>query len=516
WRPQVTVLEEHEVMVAPIAEPEAFDGFMDTVADLRGTDPETRRYQETSIFYWAPEFLETEVLDESPPDDFPLEEEPFNGLPESPLHTIPKALPETEPEVMSIPEEPIPDVPGLAIAVFPDFLIAAEHPAAIRSWIDLRPENQAESLAAQERFQRTLNHPEYDAALGIFYGSMSEILKYSLVDFSLPKLPVDLPLPENVSPAEIAELAALQLDSSIEVLLYPQPEGIRLQGRGYYDETLLQLASAFIEPAPQQVLENVPDTSYLMLSGQNLAGAWQQVAALLETREETAGSLDQIRSFFSLITGLDLDEDLFGWMDQGFAVFLFPTRQTPLEAFVPDIHIGLGLALQTSDRKTAENTFAQLDEILGIGFAVVEPQILNDQPATSWGIDFDADGQPTSFLGHGWADEDVFVMTTSIGSLTEILNLSTRQRLPGSPIFRRATRGFPETNQGYFYSNISAILSFVFNGLPFPGPIMDAEADAEFPEFRKVIGTVQAFSGTLSFTEEHMQMDALIMLSPAR
>ena len=504
--PRVTVLAEHEVLIAPIAQPDEFDGFLETVTELRGTEPETQRYQDVSILHWEPQFLEEPTEGEPLFEDGPIEED---GL-WPPTQTDPKkALPEDTPEV-TIPEEPEPDVPGLAIAVLPDVLIAAEHPAAIRSWIDLRPNNEADSLAAQDRFQRTLARTEYDAAIGIFYGSVSEMLKYALADFSLPDLPIDVPLPENISPPEIAELASFQLDSTIEGLIYPQPEGIRIQGRGYYDDTLLQMITPFVEPAPTQVLEAVPDASYLMLSGQNLAAVWQQITTALETQEETATALDQARAFFQIATGLDLDQDLFGWMDRGFAVFLFPTRQTPLGVFSPDLQIGLGVALQTSDRETAEYTFSQLDERLGAGFITVETQLLNDQTASSWAIDFDVDGQPDSFLGHGWSSEDTFVVTTSIGSLSEILNLSTRQKLTGSPIFRRATQGFPEANQGYLYSNVSAVLSLLFNVAP-PTP-----AETEFAEFRKVLGTVQTLSGTLSFTEDYLQMDGLIMLSPAQ
>ena len=528
-RRQATVLEEHQMLIAPIAQPDAFTSFIDTVREERETTPETKQYQGVSILYWEPQFLEEEGLEEDPGfdsesnDDWLLEEEGLEEDPDFdsesnddlgmdlPASSYLKALPDSEPEVVTPPVEPEPDVPGLAIAVVSDMLIAAEHPAAIYSWIDLQPQDEANSLAAQERFQRTLTHPNYESALGIFYGSMSEMVKYSLTDLPIPDFPFELPaLPGNVSPQELAQLASIQLDSSVEVLLYPEPVGMRIQGRAYYDNTVLGMVTPFVEPAPAEVLDHIPAASYALLSGQNLADAWQQTVTTLAATEETADYLKQARAFFLVATGLDLDEEFFGWMDQGFSVFLFPTRQSPLTLFMPQLEIGLGLAVQTSDREAAEYAMAQLNERLGTGFATVQPHTLAGQTVSSWSTDFDFDGQLDSFLGYGWASEDVLVVTTSLGSLSEILNLSTRNTLPNSPIFRRATQLFPAMNQGYAYANISAIRSLVFSLFP------TDPKDSDFADIRQLMGTLQAISGTLSATEDHLQLDGLLMMSPSQ
>jgi hypothetical protein len=262
--PEATKIEEHEVLIAPIAQPAAFTGFVDKVTELRGTAPAQQRYREVPILYWEPEFLDEAV--ESPPalPVDPTLESSEEVLPIPPpleipelgpppqvsdnstqeLQSVPpaiatawkslKALPEEDPELIPLPPAPLPDVPGLAIAVLPEFLVVAAHPAAVRAWLDLRPRTPTESsLATAPRFLGTLSHPAYDEALGAFYGNVGEILKYSLTDTALPDLPVPLPFPDTLSPAEIAEIAALELDSTVEVLLYPTSQGIRLQGRSY-------------------------------------------------------------------------------------------------------------------------------------------------------------------------------------------------------------------------------------------------------------------------------------------
>ncbi|MGF1522123.1 MAG: DUF3352 domain-containing protein [Leptolyngbyaceae cyanobacterium] len=501
--PPTTALEDYSVMLAPIAQPEAFDGFLDLVQDLQGRTPTTQTYQDVSILYWQPQPLEELLEDEAAP----FEEEPDTSADETdePINVPVKALPEDELNEVPVPESSTPTEPGLAIAVLPDFVIAAENPAAIRSWMDLRPETVADSLAAQEGFQRTLSHPEFDGALAAGYGNLPEMVKYGLSDLDLPTLP-GLPLDDTLSRQELAELTALELEgSSVEVVIYPEPHGIRAQGRGYYAETILQTLEPFLQGASPEVLATVPDASYLVLSGQNLAATWEQAATLLESQTETAAALEQARFLFQIFTGLDLDTEFLGWMDQGFTAFLFPTRQTPAKLFSPELQIGLGVALQTSDRDAAEYAFAQLDEALGSTFVAVETHLMDEQMASGWTVDVDLDGQPESVLGHAWTDEDTLVVTTSIGSLREILNLATRRQLPNSPIFRRATQDFPDPNQGYLYSNLGAV-QWLFNSF---FPPLDPTGESE------VFDTIQALSGTVSFTEEYLQLDGILMLSPA-
>lgn len=505
--PRITVFEEHEVLIAPIEDPEAFSGFIDAVAEARGEDPQLQIYQAVDILYWEPEFLEEDS--ELPP----WQQEPAAPSPSeesvAPDANQSKAVPEDEEINLSLPEAPIPVVQGLAIAVFPDFLVAAPNPTAIQNWVDVRPDSVEASLAGNDRFLRTLAHPNYDESLLALYGSVAEMLKYSLADFSFPNLPFEFPLPDTVPPQEIVQLAALQFDSSIEVLIYPQTRGIRMQGRGYFDNSLLALLPSAMQPAPKDVLNHVPGDSFAVLSGQNLSAAWQELKAFLESTEETQGFLDQARGLVSLATGLDLDEDVFGWMDRGFSVFLFPTEETPLTTFFPGLDIGLGLALQTSDRATAEATFETLDERLGAGLITVQPTTFNGRPVTGWSSFLDFDDQPDSFLGRGWAAEDTVVVTTSLGSIREVLSLEPAQALPNAFRFAESTRDFPAETQGYLYANTAPMRSLIARLVP-----LQSE-DPAYPDFLTLMASMQALSGTLSYSDEYIQVDGLLMLAPA-
>ena len=272
----------------------------------------------------------------------------------------------------------------------------------------------------------------------------------------------------------------------------------------------MQTLLAVAEPAPPQVLEHIPGNSYGLLSSQDLAAAWQEAVTILEANAETSAALEQTRNFFSLATELDLDQDVFSWMDQGFSIFLFPTEDTPLSTFLPELDIGLGIALQTSDRAAAEATLAQLDQTWNedIGLTV-ETQAAPLGSVSNWQTDIDGDGQLDSFLGHGWASDDTLILTTSLGSLSSILSLEPAQALPNALRFLGSTADFPAENQGYVFVNLAPIRAQVARFFPW------MSTDPESQEFSRLLGSLKALSGTLAFEEDYLQIDGMVMLAPA-
>ncbi|MEM6837815.1 MAG: DUF3352 domain-containing protein [Cyanobacteria bacterium P01_C01_bin.120] len=517
--PAESVIQEQEILIAPIADPAAFAAVYDAdmvglLSTIKEAAPNVEQYQDIEIVYWEPLFLEAPSEATAPPEvtaPEPTESAPApllnNFAPQTTTAAVETAT-ETDQSVDSELPIAIPDKPGLAIALFPDFMVVAESPVAIRTWADLRPA-PTDSLANTSNFQRTLAHPSYDQALGALYGNVSELLKYYLTDLSLPELPFDIPWPTDIPPQELAQLTSLQIDSNIEALIYPQPQGLRLHGRGYYNDLLLSALVDAPSPVSSELLAYAPKDSYFMINSQNIAAAWQDVVTTLEATEETQAFLDMARGFTMGFAGLDLDEDIFGWMDRGFSLFLYPTNDTPLTAIFPRLRIGLGIALQTSDRPTAEATFDSLDVLMDSFLVAVEPSTVEGQPATSWGEPL-GNGTPLeSFLGRTWISDDTLLLTTSIEALSGLAQMEPAQAMSNSFRFVESTRDFPTANQGYLFANTAPMRS-LFNSIfpPIPG-------DPEALQFSTAIASVQAFSGTVSFAEEYAQVDGFILLSPA-
>jgi hypothetical protein len=528
-RPQAVQFEAYLVMVAPVANPTEVSTLLSAVAALRTDTPTTERFGDVEIQYWQPQYLDDDG-DTDETDDV-SERDDLNPL-RSPLAPWTaalggiKALPESKPkpadnEGLNFPieDEPIPDVPGMAIAVLPDYVVTAASPEAIRRWLAERPPAAATTLADDPRYQRTVGDARYDRALGALHANLSEIVKYSLADSGFETFlpPLELPpLLDDLTPVDIAQLASTQLDSVVDAYVYPQTEGLRLAARIHYDNsTVLRQSAPETDPEAVAVLNQVPAASYLMVSGQNIADRWQELVAgldLLAESETAPGPVNvffQAQAFIETFTGLDLDEEVFRWMDGGFTLFLFPTPYSPLTAILPELEVGVGFAVQTRDRPAAEAMFAQLDQRLGAGLLEVESLTLNDQPASIWR--WPTGESIPALLGHGWANDNTVVVTLGGDALAPVLSLSERQTLPGSSIFRRATESLPSPNQGYVYSNISAasslISSLARSFLPADVPVGDGAGT--------VLGSMQTLSATLAFEPEMMRVDALLMLIPA-
>jgi hypothetical protein len=522
--------EDSEVMIAPIADPAAFatvfeDDLPGAIADLKQRDPEVQNVEGVDIYYWPPLYAESEPPLPAPlPEDAPADEPPtpqsqakrnLSALSGSVADTdaaklFLKAMPaETDSDELEEFWESLPLEPGLAISQFPEFLIAARSPAAIQTWLALRPDDVTQSLAQNEQFLRTLNHPQSDIALGILHGDLAELVNYSAVDLAFPDLPFNLPLPQDLWPTDLSELAAQQLTGNVEAVVYPQARGLRVQARGYYNDALLSAVAATKQPAPTDVLSHIPADSYGMISGQNVAEFWQEMTAALAASEETRAFLEKASGFVTALTGLDLDQDVFGWMDGGGTVFLYPTRKTPLTNITPELTVGLGVALQTSDRPTAEATFATLDDLMADLDITVETTTVSGQTATSWSDRRLASNQSVSFLGRTWVEDDTLLLTTSIEALSDLAQLEPAQTLPNAFRFSQSTRDFPTANQGYLFVNAAPIRALVSSLFP---PHPDA---AESFDFRRLMATVQALSGTVSFQDDYAQVDGLLMLAPA-
>ena len=79
----LTALTTHEVLIAPISQSDEFNGFIETVSELRGTAPEVETYQTIDILYWQPQDLALDddfftPLPDEAPTDFSTAPPPFD------------------------------------------------------------------------------------------------------------------------------------------------------------------------------------------------------------------------------------------------------------------------------------------------------------------------------------------------------------------------------------------------------------------------------------------------------
>lgn len=512
--------------------------------------------------------FDLDLSDEAMPPIEGLEEsEPSEAEPSEPDDTLPEAfpaVPEPESDDFPLDESILPTIPGLAIAVLPDFIALAASPDPIQQWLDnpvthafgveaaiappapanqiLDPSTSApqppsspdpllsfspapistETLAENSDFQRILTDSKFERSLIVGYGNLDQLSRFSGFGIEAPSLPpgAPFPLPPVPAPSELPidseasffqalELAATAIDT-VENFVTLEPEGIQFQSRVHF--RLPQLSYALLDDV-DQIYDQIPAPTYFLVSGQDLSKLWLTVSSLLEANPATAEYLNMARLGTQLATGLDLDEDIFRWLDGEYSLFLFPSRYSLLDDFLPNLDLGLGVMIQTRDRNSAETALAALSDLAASALQLeVTPSQINDQPITSLRIPFDgtvpASLDPSVF-SYGWVNDNTLVMTLGESQMS-LLNPAPLDPISTAYPFSAVNQRLPHPNYGYVFLNTGATLSLVYQLLP------PEWKTAEFQAVQRFLGSIHSISGTTSSSEDYLQADFLFGLSPAR
>ncbi|MBD2108964.1 DUF3352 domain-containing protein [Nodosilinea sp. FACHB-13] len=549
---ETTTIADASIMVAPVANAEAFAAFRDTFFELQGEAPEITSALGTEIYFWpTPDFddwsepvipetfapTETdpcdwesddwesepdlEVLDGPSPDMGETEVVPLKSYPAPTqilrfneavgLPLTVKSFHEEEEFEVEVPV-PLPEFgpSGLAVAFLPDALITAENPAALEQYLRLRQSEAQNSLGDSREFQRTLANRQRTQALFAVYGNALELLNYDLSATTLPAAELPLPFPTpptSLDDETLQTLRSLNFGGTLEALVYPMATGMQFRGRYYYDAVPFTFGLTPTVANADSPLELLPASTFVVMSGRNIAGFWRTVASILDQASDfTRDGLATVRAGFTLFTGLDLDDDVFGWMDGEYAIAAFPAEGGPLQ------YVGLGLLLQTSARPTADRTLAAVDDLLPNVGLTVNPRTVNQRLATSWELfsSLSGDYVPDLSVGsHGWVTDDTLAITSGAVPMASVLAPSPHDPLADFFLFDEATATFPTPNDGYFYLNVGATLALAYEVFGF-------HDDPSFNVAKPYLGSLRSLSATTALTANHMELQGQLGLAPRR
>ncbi|HEY9860054.1 MAG TPA: DUF3352 domain-containing protein, partial [Candidatus Obscuribacterales bacterium] len=558
---------DHTILLAPIKDASQLNTFLDKLKVSRGQIPIERQYKGITVWEWAAEKPapcddaadpssctpepETELAPEAPPENSPeTPSEPETVQPSKPSSRTPSkthlAVSKFK-AIRSTPTLPLPSVPGgalpipsipssrpgLAITVLPGYLVTATTSAPIEQLIDARS-SKSPGLAENPQFQRTMQHPQFQRSLLVGYGNIAEIARFPQPQFPIPTPPTEepaspqpqtslpdklkaAPKPSNPAPMVGVPMEGLNIGlerlaqdySTVDGYVWLQPEGIRTQISSYY-KTPQPTKADVLTPNADQILTRMPGASFLVSSSRNLKQQWQSVVDVTQTEPTLEPALKVIRDSIRSLSGLDLERDWLPWMDGEYAAFLFPSNQGPFSRLYPNLDLGLGLVMQTSDRPAAEAALKKFDQFVKAqsgGFLNIATRTIEGQPVTSW--EFEEAGDRQSFFAHSWVDQDTLVVTTGLGPM-KALNPKPYLPLDQNRTFKTATDSFARPNQGYFYTNMGASLSFIY------GLFQPYSNAPEMREVKRWLGTVYSISASNSATPEKQQFDSLLVLAPTR
>jgi hypothetical protein len=186
-------------------------------------------------------------------------------------------------------------------------------------------------------------------------------------------------------------------------------------------------ANSGLTIVPLPLGDRFPATTSLLWTGQSLRQVWQEFSQGKVNALNPTLNPEALRAEIKAITGSDLDRDWFNWMDGSYAVGLLPIPTRANSRFVA----GLTLMIQTSDRRTAEQSLRRLDEVMLRKYRLqVTTGFLAGQSVTNW---LSPQGEP--IVTHGWLDSNIAFMV--VGAPGAGLLLPTPQLpLAASNIYR--------------------------------------------------------------------------------
>jgi tetratricopeptide (TPR) repeat protein len=398
---------------------------------------------------------------------------------------------------------------GFAIAILPNFVITSTNVKAIEQLIDAQTEGK---LANNPAFQRTAQKPQFTKALIAGYGDYMKIFAASeqFNQEQFKNLPPGFPVPK-IDPYQVDMLAKYY--DTVDGYLWAEPDGMHMEVGVHFKEPVPQ-ASIDAIATPNQILGRLPEVNYVVANSKNAALFWKVLTTGLEAEPSLKKGLQQFRQFSQKNLGLD-DRDIFPWMTGEYVTFLYPTRQGFVPAVFPNVDLGFGMMVQTSDRPAAEAAFKKLDQIARtrIGKDIVTTRKLQGQPVTTW--EGPLKGKPLSFLSHSWVDEDTLLLLMGGGTATEFSPKPART-LPQSSNFKAAIAPFSDANLGYFYVNGGAVMSLVNNAIlpSFTGGKTQGIPFIE--ELKTTLGSIRSVSGASFIRSDKMQSDGFLALATTR
>ncbi|WP_373530675.1 DUF3352 domain-containing protein [Nostoc sp.] len=309
------------------------------------------------------------------------------------------------------------------------FLVITDHPKAAERAIDAYTSKT--SLATTGGFAENFPKIANSQPFAQFYVNVPTAAKIAAAS---PNRPI---------PAQV--LAQLQNNQGLAATMILEPEGIRFKGVSWLNPNSQRVLAVENKAGKMQSL--VPAETLMMLSGGNLQRLWGDYVLTSQGNPLSPIAPEQIRSGIKSLTDLDLDQDLLSWMKGEFSLSLIPT--TPKEGSPDDFLAGLVFMVQGSNRKLAEASLKQLDEVMKSQYQFqVQSGKVAGVPVVNWVSPYG-----TLTATHGWLDKDIAFLVVG-APITDKIILKPNNTLANTLPFQQTVPTEPNPTNGQFFLDV--------------------------------------------------------------
>lgn len=388
------------------------------------------------------------------------------------------------------------DYKGIKIASYPDQKSSA-YTAVLKDFLVVSPDKRAveqaidtfkgePSLASKGNAQAFLaKEIEVKNPIARFYvpdyaGAIQQLLKGS-------------PEAAQLSPSVLEQLKRVK---SIAAGVGIDQEGLRLKALTNLDA---QFATVEYKPAAGSIVAQFPSDTFALISGAGINRYWTQAVEQANTVSEAQLMVGMMRQNAKFL-GLDLDRDVFGWMDGEFAIGLVPSSQ----GLLAQTGFGGVMVIDTSDRKAAEAMFSKLDNLAKTYSLQVADRQVQGKTVTEWQVPQGA------MLGHGWLDQDSAFIAFG-GPIADAITAQPNPALNNSDTFKAVTGSLPKQNLGYFYVDMEKTMALMKR------TILVSDQNGLPPEAAAMLDSIRGIGVTASQPDKATsQIELLLSLKSAQ
>ncbi|MEH2161124.1 MAG: DUF3352 domain-containing protein [Nostoc sp.] len=213
--------------------------------------------------------------------------------------------------------------------------------------------------------------------------------------------------------------------------------GVRVKAIANLDP---QLNKFQYQSSPGNIVGQFPVDTFALISGNGISRGWETLVEQSKDYPEMKQALEQARGQLKFVN-IDLDKDIFGWMNGEFAFGAVPSNQGVLAS----VGFGGALVFDTSDRKTAEATLTKLDTLAKTQQINIANRNVGGKDVTEWQIP-----KQGALLAHGWLDQDTVFVALG-GPVADAISDRKNSSLDNSDAFKAVTGSLHKPNGGYFY-----------------------------------------------------------------
>jgi hypothetical protein len=273
--------------------------------------------------------------------------------------------------------------------------------------------------------------------------------------------------------------------------------GIRMKAVASMDPSLIKYQ---YENTESKIVNQFPAETFAFVGGTGISKTWTYVVEQLKDYPELNQGIQQARTQVQQQAKLDLDKEVFGWMDGEFAIGAIPSDK----GLLASSGFGGALLFRTSDRKTAETTLGKLDDLIKAQpQSQVEKRKIGDKEITEWKIP-----QQGALAGHGWLDKDTVFIAMGNSAISDSLAANKGKTLDSSDSFKTITGTLQKPNGGYFYLDMVKVMEItnriykVNQSIP--------------PDQAAIINSIQGIGMTAATSSDksNSQMEFLLSLKP--